>query len=127
MVYIPFWLAGYFVPNNRVLAALMQRLPHLSQAAALPALFLLLATVGVLGSCISALGEELGWRGFLVPQLANVASFPRVALIGGTIWALWHYPIIPFADYRGAGPLWYSVRCFTVPALGINFLLPGCD
>ena len=104
-MYIPFWLAGYFDPNNRALAALMQRLPHLSRVPALPALFLLLATVGVLGSCISALGEELGWRGFLVPQLANVASFPRVELIGGAIWALLHYPIIPFADYRGAGPL----------------------
>jgi len=100
----------------------MQRLPHLSQAAALPALFLLLATVGVLGSCISVLGEELGWRGFLVPQLAKVTSFPRVALISGAIWALWHYPIILFAGYRGAGPLWYSLVCFTVLVLGISFL-----
>jgi membrane protease YdiL (CAAX protease family) len=122
IVYVPFWLAGYFDSNNRALDALMHRLPHLPHAAALPVLFLFLATVGMVGSCFSALGEELGWRGFLVPQLAKVTSSPRVALISGAIWALWHYPIILFAGYRGAGPLWYSVMCFTVMVLGISFL-----
>jgi len=122
IVYVPFWLAGYFDPNNRRLDALMHRLPQLPHAAALPVLFLFLATVGMLTSCLSALGEELGWRGFLVPQLAKVTSFPRVALISGGIWALWHYPLILFADYHGAGPLWYSIACFTVLVLGISFL-----
>lgn len=123
VVYVPFWLAGYFDPSSRTLEALMRRLPQLPHAAALPVLFLVLATVGVLASCISALGEELGWRGFLVPQLAKITPYPRVALISGAIWALWHYPLILFADYHGAGPLWYSVACFTVLVLGISFLL----
>ena len=122
IVYVPLWLAGYFDPNGRGLDALMHRLPQLPRAAALPALFLFLATVGMVSSCLSALGEELGWRGFLVPQLAKVTSFPRVALIGGGVWALWHYPLILFADYHGAGALWYSIACFTVMVLGISFL-----
>jgi CAAX protease family protein len=123
IVYVPFWLAGYFDPDNRRLDALMHRLPQLPHAAALPVLFLFLATVGMLTSCLSALGEELGWRGFLVPQLAKVTSFPRVALISGGIWALWHYPLILFADYHGVGPLWFSIASFTVLVLGISFLL----
>lgn len=122
IVYVPFWLAGYFDSNNQLLAELIKRFPHLPQAARLPLRFLFLATVGMLGSCIFALGEELGWRGFLVPQLAKLTSFPRVALISGTIWALWHYPLILFADYHGAGPRWYSVVCFTVMVLGLSFL-----
>jgi hypothetical protein len=67
IVYVPFWLAGYFDPNSRTLDAFMHRLPQLPHAAALPVLFLFLATVGMGGSCFSALGEEFGWRGFLVP------------------------------------------------------------
>jgi len=122
VVYVPFWLAGYHDSNNPSLAAMMRRFPHLSQPAALVVFFLFCATAGVLVSCLSALGEELGWRGFLVPQLAQVTSFPRVALISGAIWALWHYPIILFAGYRGKGPLWYSLVCFTVMVLGISFL-----
>jgi uncharacterized protein len=122
VVYLPCWLAGYYDPNNHSLAALLHRFPNLPRAIAPAALFFFLATLGVLGSCISALGEELGWRGFLVPQLAKVTSFPRVALVSGAIWALWHYPVILFADYHGTGPLWYSVACFTVMVLGISFL-----
>jgi uncharacterized protein len=122
IVYIPFWVAGYFDPHSRTLDAFTHRVPQLPHAAVLPVFFLFLATVGMVASCISALGEELGWRGFLVPQLAKVTSFPRVALISGAVWALWHYPLILFADYHGAGPLWFSIACFTVLVLGISFL-----
>lgn len=121
-VYVPCWLAGYYDSNNRSLAALTDRFPNLPRGTAALILFLLLATVGVLASCLSALGEELGWRGFLVPQLAKITSYPQAAMISGAIWALWHYPIILFADYRGGGPLWYSLVCFTVMVLGISFL-----
>jgi CAAX protease family protein len=122
IVYVPFWLAGYFDPNSRTLEAFMRHLPRLPHAAVQPVLILFLATAGMVTSCISALGEELGWRGFLVPQLAKVTSYPRVALISGGIWALWHYPLILFANYHGDGPLWYSIACFTVMVLGISFL-----
>src|SRR2546430_1382585 len=37
----------------------------------------------------SALGEEIGWRGFLVPELARSMSFSAVALTTGIIWATW--------------------------------------
>jgi hypothetical protein len=76
IVYVPFWLAGYYDSSNRSLAALMHRFPHLPHATALLVLFLFLATAGVLGSCLFALGEELGWHGFLVPQLAKITSYP---------------------------------------------------
>ena len=46
--------------------------------------------VGSLQSLLSATGEELGWRGFLVPTLAKTMSFQRTAVISGAIWAAWH-------------------------------------
>lgn len=33
---------------------------------------------------------SLGWRGFLVPELAKFMSFTSVALTSGLIWAVWH-------------------------------------
>jgi membrane protease YdiL (CAAX protease family) len=78
--------------------------------------------LGTLGSCLSALGEEVGWRGFLVPRLAKLTGFSCTSLISGAIWTLWHYPLILFADYNVAGiPRWYSLACFTVMAVGISF------
>lgn len=121
-VYLPVWFAGYFDPHGPVLQKMAQRFPQIPPAMVLLVFFLVIATAGVLGSCISAVGEELGWRGFLVPQLAKMASFPKVALISGIIWASWHVPLIIAGDYHGAGPAWYSVTCFLVMVVGISFV-----
>lgn len=77
--------------------------------------------VGSLQSLLSATGEELGWRGFLVPTLARSMSFTRTALVSGAIWAGWHVPLIVFADYNAGAPAWYSVICFVIMVLGISF------
>lgn len=42
-------------------------------------------TVGMVGSLVSALGEEIGWRSFLVPELAKTNNFARTSLISGII------------------------------------------
>jgi len=79
-------------------------------------------TLGMPGSSASALGEELGWRGFLVPELAKLTSFTRVALISGLVWSFWHYPILLFADYNSGTPAWFGLTCFTVMVVGISFV-----
>jgi len=78
---------------------------------------------GTLQSLLSATGEELGWRGFLVPTLAQMTSFRNTGLVSGVIWAFWHFPLIIFADYNNGAPTWYSLLCFgtMVVALGIPF------
>ncbi len=42
---------------------------------------------------IPALGEEIGWRGFLLPNLEPLGR-RKAALLSGMIWALWHTPMI---------------------------------
>ncbi len=39
-------------------------------------------------------GEEYGWRGYLLPQLAESLGEKRATLVHGLIWALWHAPIV---------------------------------
>lgn len=53
-----------------------------------PAITFLVA--GSLQSLMAATGEELGWRGFLVPTLARAMSFKQTSLLSGAIWAAWH-------------------------------------
>ena len=76
--------------------------------------------VGSVLSLTSALGEELGWRGFLVPKLAEGWSFTTTALVSGAIWAVWHMPLIIFAGYNGGTTVLYSIVCFVVMVLGIS-------
>lgn len=80
------------------------------------------ATLGMIKACASALGEEIGWRGFLVPELSKITSFPKTALISGIIWSIWHYPILLFADYNSGTPAWYGLSCFTIMVVGISFI-----
>ena len=80
-------------------------------------------TVGLALSLAFALGEELGWRGFLVPKLAEHFTFTHTAIISGIIWASWHMPLIIFADYNGGTPTLYSIACFAVMVIGISFPL----
>ena len=76
---------------------------------------------GSLQSLMSATGEELGWRGFLVPTLAKTMSFQRTAVVSGAIWAAWHVPLIIGADYNNGAPAWYSVLCFVAMVVAIAF------
>lgn len=79
--------------------------------------------LGTIQSLISATGEELGWRGFLVPTLAKTMSFGRLAVLSGAIWALWHFPLIIFADYNSGTATWYSLLCFAVMVVALAVIL----
>jgi membrane protease YdiL (CAAX protease family) len=83
---------------------------------------LLLGIYGMLGSTTSALGEEIGWRGFLVPELSRTTSFTVTALISGMVWSMWHYPILIFSDYNAGTPTWYGLSCFTVMVVSGSFI-----
>jgi membrane protease YdiL (CAAX protease family) len=85
---------------------------------------LLIATIGAVTGLLSATGEEIGWRGLLVPELAKLTSFRNVALISGGVWAAWHMPLMIFANYRGEGtPLVYSLACFAVMVIGLAAIM----
>ena len=77
--------------------------------------------LGTIQSVLSATGEELGWRGFLVPTLAKTMSFERTAVLSGVIWAAWHVPLIAFADYNAGTPAWWGIPCFAVMVVAIAF------
>jgi len=77
--------------------------------------------IGTLQSVLFATGEELGWRGFLVPMLMRSKSFRQTAILSGITWAGWHFPLIIGADYNGGTPAWYSVLCFAVMVVAMSF------
>lgn len=48
---------------------------------------------GAVFNGIFTIGEELGWRGWLLPSLRPLGTWPAL-LITGAIWGLWHAPVI---------------------------------
>ena len=83
---------------------------------------LVLATLVFLKALPGALGEELGWSGFLFPELQRMSSFTTASLIGGIVWALFHLPLILFADYRSTAPITFQVVMFTISTTALRFV-----
>lgn len=85
---------------------------------------LLSATLGVLVNCVIVVGEEIGWRGFLLPKLTRIMNFTKASIIVGVIWILVHVPLIVFADYyTSSTPVWHGLICFSVAAMGVNMAI----
>jgi membrane protease YdiL (CAAX protease family) len=70
-----------------------------------------------------ALGEEIGWRGFLAPHLVGRLGFTSGAVLTGLIWTAWHLPILLFADYNSGTPWWFALPCFAVMVVSLSVIL----
>jgi membrane protease YdiL (CAAX protease family) len=90
-------------------------LGHWNDFAILVFHFFLIATISFFVSLPSILGEEVGWRGFLVPELSKIMPFSGVALVSGFVWALFHWPLIILGLYgNDVTPLYYQLFVFSV-------------
>ncbi|MBD3253816.1 MAG: CPBP family intramembrane metalloprotease [Candidatus Lokiarchaeota archaeon] len=63
-----------------------------------PALFLShekisLILSGILVGLMVGFFEELGWTGFLIPQMRQHYSKLKTGIIVGFLWGLWHFPL----------------------------------
>jgi membrane protease YdiL (CAAX protease family) len=120
------WLCGFgFFPNPQTIAALSRKFGWsiTNPLAFVPLYFLAMATIQIVSSLAHALGEEIGWRGLLTPQLVGKFGFTWGTIITGVIWAAWHMPLLLFADYHGATPWWFSLPCFCIMVVGLSFML----
>lgn len=75
----------------------------------------------VLGPFINllfGLGEEIGWRGFLLPRLLWLGK-ARAYLLLGVIWGLWHAPLVwAGLNYPGAPLDGMAMMCVLCVAFG---------
>jgi membrane protease YdiL (CAAX protease family) len=68
------------------------------------------------------LGEEIGWRGYLLPRLATALSGRRAALVTGAVHAAFHLPLLLLTTYQSAGS-----RLVVVPMVMITITAAGAS
>jgi uncharacterized protein len=68
----------------------------------------------VLQILIVSIGEELGWRGWLLPRVLERVSRLRATLVVAAVWGFWHGPLL-FAGMR-------TTVLFLCATLGLSFV-----
>ena len=93
VVYAPVWLTGAGQFDGSVLGRVFPLLPF-----------------ALAESLVFALGEEIGWRGFLAPTFHRTRGFGWAGIAVGIIWGVWHIPLVVARGYDAGTPLWYGSR-----------------
>jgi uncharacterized protein len=123
--YLTAWMTGLgAVPDPKFIENIARTLHVQSAPAWLVAIaaYVLVAVVVSVVNLIAATGEEIGWRGYLVPELERLLGFRSAALLTGAIWAAWHWAGIIWSRYNGGAgtPKWYQLACFSAMAILIS-------
>jgi uncharacterized protein len=95
------WMTGLasFAPRPGGVAT---QFASASPVAAFVVMLAVAATLGTIVGILTAAGEEIGWRGYMLTRLID-AGIPYPVLASGVIWGLWHVPIVLGVGYA-AGP-----------------------
>ena len=125
IAYTFIWLFGFgnLINTERILQwSLELGIDSSNQTIVMVVMVFLLLTVGVIKNMGSTLGEEIGWRGFLIFELRKVMTFKALAIVSGIIWAIWHFPLIHLIYGRGEHLLLH-MSAFTIMIIGISVIL----
>jgi membrane protease YdiL (CAAX protease family) len=76
---------------------------EVSTPALLAQRLLTVALIGMVPSFFLALGEELGWRGYLLQRLVRT-GWRRPVFLAGVVWAVWHLPLLLMTGYGHGVP-----------------------
>ena len=75
-------------------------------------------------SSFAALGEEGGWRGYMMPKLIKLFGLKKALILGGIIWGLWHAPLTCCGhnfgtDYPGFPYVGIILMCISCTTMGV--------
>ncbi|MGO4817095.1 CPBP family intramembrane glutamic endopeptidase [Flavobacterium sp. W22_SRS_FP1] len=125
IAYVLIWLFGFGnLINTEKIVQWSDELgiESTNQTLVIVVMIFLLLTVGVIKNLGATLGEEIGWRGFLIFELRKVMSFKALAIVSGIIWAIWHFPLINLI-YGSSEYLLLHMGAFTIMIIGISVIL----
>jgi len=73
-------------------------------------------------NAVAALGEEIGWRGYLFRRLGGEANLRNVVIIGA-VWGLWHASATLLLGYNYYYNRWLGVPLFTAFTIALTYPL----
>jgi membrane protease YdiL (CAAX protease family) len=128
VTYLLTWLLGLGSPDWQLTAFFstiattgvdMSTAP--SPALLLTGLFITSLLVAPILNSLFGLGEEIGWRGYLLPRLMPLGK-GKAYLLLGAIWGLWHAPLIAIGFNYPSSPI-LGIALMILLATAIGFYI----
>ena len=82
----------------------------------------LYTVISVFISLLTAVGEEIGWRGFMLPALLESIGLIKAFIIVGLFWCLWHFPLLIWGGYMEGTPSWYGLIAFVLCIFPVSII-----
>jgi membrane protease YdiL (CAAX protease family) len=116
--FTPLLLGVYlFLPITAVITLWILKEPISIELAPFIVSFFVMMVIG------GALGEEFGWRGYILPYLFEEFGKIKGTLILGIIWSLWHLPLFfIIGTVQNSLPLWQFLLQNTIIAFYYSYI-----
>lgn len=114
---------GAFDPGLRRFAGIVESAGTTLDPRAAAALQVLTAvTAAPALNALAAIGEEFGWRAYLLPKLRPLGA-RRATVAVGVVWGVWHWPIIAMGHNYGLsypGAPWTGMAAFVIFTVAVG-------
>lgn len=108
-----------FIASIKLIAAAVHRGIYGTWPEFGDASFLLMLTAAVFSTVIGGqAGEELGWRGYLLPRLSERLGLAIASILLGIVWACWHLPLF-YLDGTSTTGQCFPVYLVSVTAISV--------
>jgi membrane protease YdiL (CAAX protease family) len=118
-LFLPFLLCGAAYGTALLVGAGELTDVHVTAAGALD--WTLNLVVGLVIMTVVIMGEEIGWRGYLLPRVQELTDKRRAAVLTGLMHGLFHLPLICLATTYDTG----GNRWITAPAAVVTITAGG--
>jgi membrane protease YdiL (CAAX protease family) len=103
----PFWyIAALILPAAAQWLGTLAWSSQGRESLSIPSIGVVSAVTLLVAHSAFAVGEELGWRGFMLPRVLRQHGWLASGLIVGFLWAVWHYPPWIAVNYAVTGSIW---------------------
>jgi uncharacterized protein len=113
----PYYLVAFAAPTIFLASVvLVDDITGLGRFVPSNALIFAFPTVLIVGGALGlplTIGEEYGWRGYLLPRLLPLGEVAATLMVA-VLWAVWHIPILLIGLNYPNQPLWAVLPVFTV-------------
>lgn len=119
--YSLYWL---FVPGTFAgTSVFVQSVSNTENVQNLPVVMVIGFSISALGSILTGLGEEIGWRGLMYPLMYKLWGRNKALLVSGVIWAAWHLPVLIGGEYMSGANILYRVPMFIVEIIAVTVIV----